>query len=353
MSASAFPRSRLVAVLTLPLFLLPRAAAAEPPAAALAPLVVEAAPVEFTAEPVPVEIPGVLSRRAEATLSFKTGGLVASVAVRAGDPVKAGQVLASLRLDEIDAQVSAARTALDKAQRDAVRVAALHADRVATLENLQDSQSAVDVAAASLRAAEFNREHSVITAPADGRVLRRLAEPDEIVAAGHAILGFAADADGWLVRAGVPEAEVVRLHPGDAATVAVDGQPPVPATLTQIAEAADTGTRTVEVEVQPAGPVAPGQRSGFIVRVSLRPQPGAVRAAVPLAAVVEGRARQAFLYLLSADGKTVRRQSVEIEAIDGPRAYLRTTLAAGTRVVTSGAEFLTDGRSVTVVRPNP
>ena len=319
---------------------------AAPSAATDQPITVEVVPVTLSTDPVPIEVPGVLSRRTEAALSFKTGGLIATISVRPGDSVKAGQILATLRLDEIDAAVSQARTAVEKSRRDLARTEALHADRVATLENLQDARSGLELAEAGLRTAKFNREHSVISAPADGHILRRLAEPDEVAAPGRPILAFAADGDGWLVRAGVPEHEVVRLQTGDQAAVWLNGGTEIPATVTQIAGAADAATRTVEVELQPAGEVSAGQRSGFLVNVRLIPRPVAARPRVPLSALVEGRALHASVFLMSTDGRTVQRRPVEVEAVHGPTAYLRTALPAGSRVVTTGAEFLTDGRTV-------
>jgi len=311
-----------------------------------APLVVEVVPVVLTTAAVPVDVTGVLGRRVESTLSFKTGGVIAAVSVRAGDRVTRGQTLATLRLDEIDAQVAQARTAVEKARRDHARIEALHADRVATLENLQDARSALDVAAAALRAAEFNRAHSVIVAPADGRILRRLAEPEELAGPGRPILAFAADDGGWIARAGVTERDVLRLHVGDRATLQGPDGLALSASLAQIAEGADSATRTVEVELAVDGAVPAGVRSGFIVDARILPQPVPARAAVPLSALVEGRARQAHVFLLAADGRSVRRQEVEIEAIHDDRAYLRTALPAGARVVTTGAEFLSDGRTV-------
>lgn len=324
------------------------------PAASAAPalLVIETAAVVTSTDAVPVEATGLLSRRAESTLSFKTGGLIASVAVRAGDSVRAGQTLATLRLDEIDALVAQARTGVEKARRDFARAEALHAERVATLENLQDARSGVEVAEAALRTAEFNRAHSVIVAPADGRILRRLAEPDELAAPGRPILAFAAETGGWLARIGVTERDVVRLHLGDRAEISWPGGAPLAATVAQIAEGADPATRTVEIELDLGGVTPPGARSGFIVEVRLFPQPlAAPRAVVPLAALVEGRENQAHVFVLTDDGHNVRRVPVEIEAVHGERAYLRTALPAGAQVATTGAEFLSDARAVTVARP--
>ncbi|MBI3884890.1 MAG: efflux RND transporter periplasmic adaptor subunit [Opitutae bacterium] len=327
------------------------AAPAAPPA--LAPLVIETVPVEFSTDAVPVAVSGLLARRAEAQLSFKTGGLIATIDVRDGDLVQQNQTLATLRLDEIDAQVAQARTAVEKTRRDAVRVAALHADRVATLENLQDARSAAELAEAALRAAEFNRLHAVITAPAAGRILRRLAEPDELAAPGRPILAFAGDAGGWLARVGVAEPDIVRLRLGDRAEISWQGGAPLPATVAQIAESTDPATRTVEVELRLTGEVPAGLRSGFVVDTRLFPPPVAARPAVPLAALVEGRGQLASVFVLAADGHSVRRHEVTVETIDGTRAYLRTPLPAGARVATTGAEFLSDGRAVVSAAAQP
>jgi RND family efflux transporter MFP subunit len=228
----------------------------------------------------------------------------------------------------------------------------LHAERVATLENLQDARSAVELAEAALRTAEFNRAHSVIVAPADGRILRRLAEPDELAAPGRPILDFASGSEGWIAKAGVTERDVLRLHVGDRAELTVADQVSLPATIAQIAEGADAATRTVEVEFTVGGDVPAGLRSGFIVNARILPQPVVARPAVPLGAIVEGHARQAHVFVLAPDGRSVRRQPVEIEALHDDRAYLRTALPAETRVVTTGAEFLSDGRAVTVSTSN-
>jgi multidrug efflux pump subunit AcrA (membrane-fusion protein) len=139
---------------------------------------------------------------------------------------------------------------------------------------------------------------------------------------------------------------VLRLRVGDGATVRLGGAATLPATVAQIAEGADAATRTVEVELRLDREPPAGWRSGFLVDTVVRPQPGAARTAVPLAALVEGQGNRAFVFVLTPDGHAVRRSAVEIEIIEGDRAYLRAPLPAGAHVVTTGAEFLTDGRAV-------
>lgn len=342
-----------ILLLLLPVILALAAPALAAAAEGLAPIVVETISPRLTTEAVPIRAAGVFARRHEFVLSFKTGGLIETIAVRPGDVVQADQVLARLRLDEIDAQVAQARAGAEKARRDLGRVEALQRDRVATLENAQDARTSVAVAEAALRMAEFNRTHSVLVAPAAGRILRRHAEPEEMAAPGRPILAFATENGGWIARVGVSEREVVRLKPGDRAELDWRGGAAAGARVRQIAEGVDPATRTIEVELELTGSVPVGLRSGFIADARLFPEPGAARSVVPLAALVEGADRRAHLFVLTADGRSVRRLAVEVEAIDRDSAYLREALPDGARIVTTGAEFLSDGRAVTVAPANP
>lgn len=319
----------------------------------LAPLVVETISNRLTTEAVPILAPGVFERRTESVLSFKTGGLIQSVAVRPGDVVQTGQVLATLRLDEIDAHVAQAHAGADKARRDLGRVEALHRERVATLENAQDAQTALELAEATLRAIQFNRTYSVILAPSAGRILRRYAEPDELAAPGRPILAFAGEGGGWIARVGVSERDVVRVELGDRAELGWRGGSSAKAHVRQIAEAVDPTTRTVDVELELTGPAPAGLRSGVVADVRIFPAPVAPRSVVPLSALVEGADRRAHLFVLAADGRSVRRVAVDIEAIERDFAYLRARLPAEAKIVTTGAEFLSDGRAVTVASAHP
>jgi multidrug efflux pump subunit AcrA (membrane-fusion protein) len=45
-------------------------------------------PVEYSTEAIPIEATGILRRQAEAELSYKSGGVVGEVLVRAGQSVR-------------------------------------------------------------------------------------------------------------------------------------------------------------------------------------------------------------------------------------------------------------------------
>jgi len=298
----------------------------------------------------PIEAPGVLNRKLEATLAFKIGGVVDAVLVRPGEAVQAAQVLARLNFAEIDAQVTQAQAGVDKARRDCERIERLQADRVATLEDLQNARTAVQAAEAGLRIAEFNRRYATIEAPAAGRILRRMSEPGELVAPGQPVLIFGGDQEGWIFRASLVEHEARRLAPGDRARLVFRGPPDVElgATITQIAESADARTRTLEIELAVEGDPH-GLRSGTVGALVISKPGATAHARVPLSALIEGDGRAAQVFVLQADGRTVRRQQVEVETIWGDSALLAGILPDGAPVISLGAEYLHDGETVVVV----
>lgn len=300
----------------------------------------------------PLRAVGVLAPKDEARLSFKTGGVVESIAVEEGATVRRGQLLASLRATEVDAQVRQAREAADKAVRDHARTRALFDDGVATQEQLDDAATVLATTRAALSAATFNARYARIEAPANGTVLRKLAQPNELVQPGQAILSVSDLGRGWVVRVGLADRDVVTLHAGDPAQVALDAFAgrAFSARVTTIGSSADpqTGTFTVEVALDPAGA---GWAEGMVARVDFRRHdPGrTVRPSVPLTALVEANGDMASVFVLDAGGTHVHRRSVRLGPADSQRATIVAGLGASERVVTDGAAFLSDGDAVRIV----
>src|SRR3989339_2236405 len=88
---------------------------------------------------------GQFSTDDETFLSFKTGGIIKTIFVKEGDAVKRGQLLAALELTEISAGVSQANAGYEKALRDYKRVDNLYKDSVATLAQLQDAKTGLEI----------------------------------------------------------------------------------------------------------------------------------------------------------------------------------------------------------------
>jgi len=324
----------------------------EPAATPAAPRAVRAVSVESGSAEAPIIASGLLATRDEAQLSFKTGGVVRRIAVRAGDGVKAGQVLAEIELAEVDAGLAQARAAYEKAERDQARGKKLFDEDVITREQLDDLGTAATVARARLDAAEYNRRHAQIVAPGNGVVLRRLVEPRETVAPGQPVLTLSQSNSGHVLKLGLADRDAVRVQLGDRAQIRFDAYPQrtFAARVIEIGHGADprTGTFPVELELDDAALGDARLPSGLVgsATITVRGQ-GGTRSYLPLTALVEGSQRAMTVFTLQ--GTSVHARKVQIAFIAGDRVALESPLPPGTRVVTDGAAYLADGESVRVV----
>lgn len=306
--------------------------------------VVEAAPAAESLRAI-----GVLAPADEVRLAFKTGGVIRSIAVEQGEPVRKGQLLATLADDEVAAAVAQARAVTEQAARDLERGRALLADEVATREQVEDLATANAVAAAQLRSALFNARHARIEAPADGVVLRRLAEPDEQVAAGQPLLVVGNTTGGWIVRAALADRDVVRVLAGDHAEVTLDAFPGrrFAAEIVEIAAAADpqTGTYEMKLAVDRSGARF---LQGLVAKVVVADPKAESVAVVPVTSLLEADGRIATVFVV-AKGGVAKKVSVRTGRLLGERIEVIAGLALGDQVVTEGAAWLDDNDPIRVL----
>ena len=308
---------------------------------------VRTAPVVLASLDEPAVGTGVVAAHDEFPLAFKIGGVVEGVYVREGDLVRAGQTLARLDLREIDAQVTRARSAVAKAERDHARLRALHADSLAPLAQLQDAATALELARADLQTASVNRRYATVVVPSAGRVLRRSAEPGQTLAAGAPVVVVGGTTGGTVLRVGLPDRDVVRVRIGNPATVTLDAFPGRVLTgrVRQIAGAATAGTGTYSVEI--ALDDATGLSAGLIGSTTIAAAGRGTLPTVPVDALLEADGDRASVYVVSGD--RARRRLVRVATIRGDRVAVREGLDGASSVVVTGAPYLSDGAAVRVL----
>lgn len=298
----------------------------------------------------PIDTNGAVATKYEMRLSFKMGGVVRRIHVQEGDRVKEGQRLAEIELTEVGAQVEQARQMAEKAERDLKRGENLYADQVISLEQLQDLRTQASIAAAQYKSAQFNLGYSVITAPRDGLVLRKLVEERELVPAGTPVLVFGESDAGYVVKAALADREIVNVKLGDKGEIRMDAFPgrTMTGTIVEIASAADERSGMFPIEVQFDAP-PPRLVSGLVARLRLTPHsesPGLTY--IPMAALVEGDGDRASVFVVK-DG-TAQRRNVRVAFITADSIALESGIATGEQVVTDGALFLENGERVEVLR---
>ncbi len=318
------------------------------------PAAVHTVPVQSARVAAQTRAVGVLAPRDEIRLAFKVGGVVDAVHVESGDTVRKGQALAELKQAEVNATVSQATEGVEKARRDLERARRLRADEVATEEQVENLTTAYNLARSGLEATRFNASFARIEAPVDGIVFERTVEAGELVQPGQTIVVLGSTTSGWVVRVGLADRDLVRLAAGASAEVTFDAFPErtFAGKVTRISAAADrtNGTFEVDVEVAPTG-------ARFVrglvakVKLPLAPLPGAAATAmvIPVAALVEADGKRATVYVLDRATNVARRKDVSLGALVGESIVITDGLALGESVITDGAAWLTDGRSVRVV----
>jgi membrane fusion protein, multidrug efflux system len=293
---------------------------------------------------------GLVATEDEARLSFKVGGIVESVLVKEGDRVSRGQLLATIKPIEIAAQVQQAELALQKAERDYQRASNLYKDSVATLEQLQNSKTGVDIARQQVQQVQFNQQYARIYAPADGFIIRRIGNPGELASPGApvVVMNVVSGASNWILQLGLSDKEWAAVEAGNKATVTIDAFPgkTFMATVSKKLLAADpvSGSFPVELRINFNG-VQPAV--GMFGTANITASHSAVGHSIPYEALLEADGKNGFVFVTD-DQKTVKRVAVTISTITNNRAYISEGLQGHAFIVSAGSPYLTDGSAIVV-----
>jgi RND family efflux transporter MFP subunit len=300
----------------------------------------------------PVISSGLIGTETESRLSFKIPGIIQKIYVKEGDVVRKGQLLASLDLTEINAQVNQAKNGLDKATRDFERGQKLFKDSAATLEQIQNLQTALNVAEESYRIASFNKQFSTIHAIATGRVIKKFLNEGELASPGAPVLMVnTSGQSNWIVKIGLPDVDWVRVKAGDKVTITTDAYPneELNGELTSVNEGAELVTGLYQAEVK----VSSGSKklaSGLFAKVKIQPAAKQKMWNVPIEAIVEGRGKSGYVFVVQADGKSVKKVPVLVSYLENQKAFISSGLEGITQVVSAGSAFLTENSVVSIAK---
>ena len=362
--------------------------AAEPPVAETRPPTVTVVPAERGAIAETDVITGTLAPREEVLVSPQLDGLaVTEILAEEGDSVQAGQVLARLSRDVLDAslaqntaQIAHAQAAAAQAQSGLAEAEANRAEADAALARARDlvgsgttsretfdqrqaaartgaarvaaAEAAQHLAQADLMLAEAQRQELLvrvarteIRAPVAGRVSRRTARLGAVVGSAGEPL-FRLIEDGTVELDGdVPEAELVQLRPGQPATLHVAGhEADLAGRVRLVAPEVSRTTRLGRVRVAVDGGGAGLAIGGFArATVETARHEGVL---VPLSALLFGPDGPRVQVV--ADG-VVETRPVRLGLRDDTRAEVVEGLRAGETVVAVSGSFVRGGDRVVPV----
>lgn len=304
--------------------------------------------------------------RSESRLGFRVPGKVSRRLVELGQPVRAGQVLGQLDPQDLRLQQDAARAGLAAAEANATQAAAdlkrfkeLKAQGFISEAELDRHNTMATTAEASLRQARAQAgvqsnqtSYAALVADAAGVITAVDLEPGQVVNAGMPVLTLAHDGPRDAVFA-VPEdlGQAVRGLVGkkDAIKVRRWGASEwVPATVREVAAAADPATRTflAKADVGKAG-FELGQSASVAFNTPVRTS-GGVR--IPLYALAE-RDGKSMVWVLDGQSMTVKPLPVVTGDITGNVILIAKGLTPGQEIVTAGVHALNPGQKVHRYQP--
>jgi RND family efflux transporter MFP subunit len=317
--------------------------------------VVRLAPVELSNAERTLGIPGEVRGWNQATLYSKVAGYVREVKVDKGSAVKKGQLLARLESPETDQQVLGARADLQLKTVQAERARKLRPQGFIAQQDLDNAESALAVAKATLQQLVATQSYEQVRAPFDGVVTARYVDPGALVAAGTASnqavqpLFDVADMRTVRVQVYVGQDDASDIRPGVPVSISLPDDPghPIDAKVTRTAQGLDARTRTMLVEVDvPNEPVR--LYPGSYVNVKLR-FPGRRTPLIPGEALA-WRGDVVYVARLDTDNR-VKFVRIQPGEDNGRQVQVLSGLQGGEQVVLNPSAELSDGDRVQPLAP--
>ena len=337
-----------------------------------------------------LEAGGVVAATESASISSRIVATIGGVRVRAGDQVRAGDVLITLDARDVTEHTGQARASAVAAEKTLAqarteqgaaeaehrlaaafqtRIATLHARNSATDQEADEAQARLAAAAARLAGTQAGIEgaeaqlasaksavgvatatesFTTVRAPFDGLVTERLTDPGNLAAPGVPLLRI--DSGGARqVAVRVDESRAAYVNTGDRVIVVIDGagdqgtaDTGLEGVVTEVARAvgADQRTFTVKVSLPPTVTA----RSGSFARVVFRGAPR--RVLIVPAHAIQRHGQVSSVYVVQ-DG-IARLRLIQLGPSSSEGVEVLAGLDAGESLVTSSLTGLVDGASVAI-----
>lgn len=283
------------------------------------------------------DITGTVRAKTRAVIEAKISGRLLSLNAALGQTVKAGDVLATLDAQEMQARLESAKATLEQTMRDEQRLASLVTTNAVSKSDYDAAKARLEVAKAGVSEAQTMLGYAKITAPFDGVITRKLADQGDLAAPGKPLLELENPAQ-LRVEADIPEALIANLKLG----APLELNPTTRATVAEISPTGDPNSRTFPVKLDlPAGS---GLRPGQFVRVAI-PVRDYDALLIPASAIVtRGQLQIVFV----AENNVAKLRLIRTGRTRDEGVEVLAGLEGGESLVIEGTDMLKDGQPLTV-----
>ncbi len=298
---------------------------------------------------------GTLEGREQATVMSQTSGVVERVSMNPGQVCKIGQVLGTVEnsqqeagVEQAKAQVMAAETNYEKAQKDLTRIQQLYDDKVATKDNLEMTQLGVKSsfaqlkgAQAGLKVAQKQLDNTYLKATINGRIATKLINVGQTLGPGSPIATLVDDS-AFKLKVFVPENNITKVKLKDQVEVTVDAitGKSFKGTIQSVSIAfeGEGNSYPVEIIIQKSG--NQDIKAGMFARSTISTLKKDNTMLIPSAAVITND-NQTYVYVVSGN-KAVKKQ-IEIGLKNNENSEVLSGLKSEDKVITTGKDAVSDG----------
>jgi len=299
--------------------------------------------------PVQVVGTGTISAWQEVAVGAETGGLTA-VALLAdeGQTVTQGQPLLKMNDVLLQAQFKQAQASYNQSNKAYQRAQTLFQQGYLSAAALDNAEASKLTTEAAMQTAQTQLNMATVRAPVSGIVTHRTAVLGQNISQGAEL--FRIVRDGRIeLNMQVVENDLHNISPGMPVTVTSESTGPVSGSVRIVTPMVDPATRLGYARV--SVPWASGLRPGMFASGTIDAGSQSVLL-IPQAAVVYHE-NQPQVFVIGTDKKAHLRKVLTGTTAGGKEVIVREGLAAGDRVVTTGAGFLNDGDLVKATADAP
>lgn len=283
----------------------------------------------------------------EVTLVAESQGSIQYLKVEEGQEIKKGEIIAKIDAVSLNSQLTSARAAYSKAQKDVDRYERLKEVGAVSQSQLEEARIQKENSQANIAQIQQQLSFTTVKSPIDGVVNTLMVEETSFVMPGDQIAQVV-QIDRLKVELRISETNLAQISEGQKVTIKTDVFPlkSFEGTVQNISVKADESQKfkvTIVVENPDNTPLRAGMFATIIFEELTSNQQMATT--IPRNAIV-GSLQTPKVYVIR--DSVARLQEIKTGSVINNKVVVLEGLAVGTQVVTKGIINLTDGTKVKI-----
>lgn len=291
---------------------------------------------------------GTFIPKAETNLSSEIAGRVTSVLVKEGSRVGAGQVVAVIKKDAIEVDMTQAQNNLQNAIIDNQRYENAFKTGGVTKQQVDNSRLQLKNAQAAVRAQGVRVNDATVRAGISGTINKKMVEPGMVVSPGTPMFEIV-NINSLKLSVLVDESQVGRIQIGQTVKINVNALPEdsFAGKISFIAPKSDASLNfPVEIEITNNGSLKAGMYATAIFKTNHGAETQNILT-IPAEAFVNGVSSGQIFIVENGAAKLIK---VTIGKVYGDKVQVLSGLNGGEQVITSGQINLDNGSKINIVK---